>query len=112
MCGIKDSRVQRRLLSETDLTFKKAFELAQASEVAEKNARDLHKPTGAVDAIRTQQPPKKNSNATMYREAGARPVYILTRNTREWNYNIRKYCRPVYASESVVFGLSQWRRLK
>ena len=59
VCGIKDSRVQRRLLSETDLTFKKAFELAQASEVAEKNARDLHKPTGAVHAIRTQQPPKK-----------------------------------------------------
>ena len=61
VCGIKDSRVQRRLLSETDLTFKKAFELAQASEVAEKNARDLHKLTGAVHAIRTQQPPKKNS---------------------------------------------------
>ena len=44
VCGIKDSQVQRRLLSETDLTFQKAFELAQASEVAEKNARDLHKP--------------------------------------------------------------------
>ena len=52
-------------------------------------------------------------NATMYREAGAHPVYIITRNTREWNYNIRKYCRPVHASESAVFfGLSQWRRLK
>ena len=61
VCGIKDSRVQRRLLSETDLTFKKAFKLSQASEVSEKNARDLHKPTGAVHAIRTQQPPKKNS---------------------------------------------------
>ena len=60
VCGIKDSRVQRRL-SETDLTFKKAFELAQASEVAEKNAWDLHKPTGAVHAIHTQPPPKKNS---------------------------------------------------
>ena len=59
VCGIKDSQVQRRLLSETDITFMKAFELAQASEVAEKNARDLHKPTGAVHAIRTQQPPKK-----------------------------------------------------
>ena len=61
VCGIKNSQVQRRLLSETDLTFKKAFGLAQASEVAEKNARDLHKPTGAVHIIRTQQPPKKNS---------------------------------------------------
>lgn len=59
VCGIKDSQVQRRLLSETDRTFKKAFELAQASEVAEKNVRDLHKPTGAVHAIGTQPPPKK-----------------------------------------------------
>ena len=39
MCGVKDRRLQRRLLAEPDLTFKKAFELCQASELAEKNAR-------------------------------------------------------------------------
>ena len=61
VCGIKDSRVQQRLLSEADLTFKKVFQFAQASEVAEKNAQDLHKLTKAVHTIRTQQLPKKNS---------------------------------------------------
>ena len=30
VCGIADSRLQRRLLAEPDLTFKKALELAQA----------------------------------------------------------------------------------
>ena len=49
--------MQRRLLSETDLTFKKVFELAQPSEVAEKNSRDLHKPIKAVHAILIQPPP-------------------------------------------------------
>ena len=43
VCGIGDTRVQRCLLAETDLTFKKAFELAWASELAEKNARDLQR---------------------------------------------------------------------
>ena len=58
VCGMRDSRAQRRLLAETSLTFKKAFELAQASEMAEKNARDLQKPIGVVHAVRTQQSPK------------------------------------------------------
>ena len=41
VCGVNDSRIQRRLLSEPSLTFKKTLELARAFESAEKNARDL-----------------------------------------------------------------------
>ena len=41
VCGINDSRLQRRLLTEPGLTFQKALELARAFESAEKNARDL-----------------------------------------------------------------------
>ena len=44
VCGIGDTRVQRRLLSETALTFTKAFELAQAAESAEQNAKQLQTP--------------------------------------------------------------------
>ena len=43
MCGVRDIRVQRRLLAEDKLTFKKAFDLAQGSELADKHAKDLHK---------------------------------------------------------------------
>ena len=41
VCGVKDGRLQRRLLAEPDLTLRKAFELCQASELAEKNAKEL-----------------------------------------------------------------------
>ena len=40
VCGIRDARIQRRLLAEPDLTLKKAFDLAQASETADKNFRN------------------------------------------------------------------------
>ena len=39
MCGVKDTRLQHRLLAEPGLTFQKAFELAQSSEVAEQMQR-------------------------------------------------------------------------
>ena len=41
VCGIEDPKIQRRLLAEPELTFDKAFELAIASESADKNAKDL-----------------------------------------------------------------------
>ena len=41
VCGINDERIQRRLLAEHDLGFKKAFEIAQGMETAAKNSRDL-----------------------------------------------------------------------
>ena len=41
VCGITDSRVQRRLLAEPDLTLKKALELAQAQEMVEKGMQQL-----------------------------------------------------------------------
>ena len=41
VCGLRDSRLQIRLLAESELTFKKAFEMTQASEVAERNTKEL-----------------------------------------------------------------------
>ena len=41
MCGVRNTRVQLRLLAEPNLTFKKAFEICQSAEVAEKNGREL-----------------------------------------------------------------------
>ncbi|KAL3988098.1 5-hydroxytryptamine receptor 3 [Sarotherodon galilaeus] len=41
VCGIKDDQIQRRLLSEIDLTFDKALSIAVAMETANKNAQDL-----------------------------------------------------------------------
>ena len=41
VCSVRNTRVQRRLLAKLNLTFKKAFEICQSAEVAEKNAREL-----------------------------------------------------------------------
>ena len=42
VCRIADDRIQRRLLSESDLTLKKAVEISLAIELAAKNIIDLH----------------------------------------------------------------------
>ena len=39
--GLRDTRPQRRLLAETDLTFKKAFNLCQTLETAKRDAHDI-----------------------------------------------------------------------
>ncbi len=44
VCGINDDHVQRRLLAEDKLTFKRALEMAQAQETAAKNAQNLQCP--------------------------------------------------------------------
>ena len=41
VCGVKDNRIQRRLLAEPELTFTRAMTIAQAMEAAEKNAKEL-----------------------------------------------------------------------
>ena len=41
VCGVRDAHIQKKLLAETGLTFKKAFETAQAVEMAENQAREL-----------------------------------------------------------------------
>ena len=56
--GINDERLQRRMLAESDLTFQKALDLAQAYESATKNAKDLQasKPPGDVHAMSDRPP--------------------------------------------------------
>ena len=41
VCGINDSRIQRCLLAEPNLDYKKGYKLALALEAAEKSAQDL-----------------------------------------------------------------------
>ena len=41
VCGVKDERIQRRLLGEVELTFARAFQIALAVESANKHAIEL-----------------------------------------------------------------------
>ena len=58
VCGINDSRLQRRLLAEKDLTFQTAMDIAQAMEAADRSAKDLAKlppSTAPVNFVRKQR---------------------------------------------------------
>ena len=41
VCGLRNESLQRRLLTEVDLTYKKVMDMAQATELADKNAKAL-----------------------------------------------------------------------
>ena len=65
VCGIDDGRIQRRLLSEPDLALKKAFDIAQAMESAERNAQDLQTRKGeAMRMIGEEGVPRRKPSST------------------------------------------------
>ena len=60
VCGVNDTRMQRRLLAEPEpLTFKRAFEVAQAIETAERDTKDLVVAQGHSAVHRVQRVPGK-----------------------------------------------------
>ena len=68
VCGISDNRIQRRLLAEADFAFKKALELAQAMESADRNTQDLQKATAQSVAVHAVH--KQGSSGVCYRCGG------------------------------------------
>lgn len=56
VCGINDDNIQRKLLSETDLTFKKAYDMAIAQETAVRNAKDLKSTSTEVHKLSQGRP--------------------------------------------------------
>ncbi|XP_021370583.1 uncharacterized protein K02A2.6-like isoform X2 [Mizuhopecten yessoensis] len=55
VCGINEDRIQRRLLSESELTFKKAFDIAYSMELAKKNVIDLQQSTSSKEQVNKLQ---------------------------------------------------------
>ena len=51
VCGIMDDKIQRRLLSEKDLTLKKAYDIAISMETAEKGVVDLQIGTAHTEKV-------------------------------------------------------------
>ena len=74
VCGVQDSRTQKKLLAESTLDFKKAFEIAQAVETAEKRVKELHdtsaKPVDGREVHRVfkdKRSPPDNADQACYR---------------------------------------------
>lgn len=55
VCGVRDKRIQRRLLAEDSLTFQKAWSIATAMDVADRNAADLQQATGDSKEIQVNK---------------------------------------------------------
>ena len=53
VCGLRNERMQRRLLAKATLTFDKALKMAQAFETAELNARVLRPASEAPVEVHT-----------------------------------------------------------
>ena len=43
VCGVRNQKLQQRLLAVSNLTFTKAFGIAQTAELSEQNAKDLQR---------------------------------------------------------------------
>ena len=63
VCGLGRESIQKRLLTEAELTFKKACEKAQAMEIADKNASELNSVAVKPGVNALQNPPEKNPAA-------------------------------------------------
>ena len=74
ICGINDDRKQCHLLAESSLTFKKAYELAQAMETADHDAKELQGPLptavnklNKAARVATRRSPPMGARTTDYR---------------------------------------------
>ena len=96
VCGVNNDRIQRRLLSERDLNYKKALELAQGMEQAEKSAADLQKNERShVNSVKQSgfksKVIKNSLNQKNAGDVGARTTHPMTVSLRIQNAtNVRK----------------------
>lgn len=75
VCGINDDSIQRRLLSEAKLTYKKALEIAQAMETAANNSKDIQQASGAAQSdavhhVAKERKGKQQKSVECYRCGG------------------------------------------
>jgi hypothetical protein len=66
VCGLRHEAIQRRLLSEADLSYAKAMEIARAMEAADKNSKAFKTPEPAIRKF-SSHAPKPRERQSCYR---------------------------------------------
>ena len=97
VCGINHVPIQKRLFAESNLTFKKAFEIAQAMESAEKNAEDLQREgacAAASQGLPTSKPGQSNymSNPKGVHKKSKQQTYTQKGGTNSNASSSKKSC--------------------
>ena len=72
VCGLRSETIQKKLLTETDLTFQRAVEIARTMETAAENARKLQSPSRAAEPM----PHSRNIGKVSYNDR-ARPRTVI-----------------------------------
>ena len=88
--GIDDSRIQHRLLAEASLTFAKALEIAQASELATRDLKDLQASGGGPTVNRVQG---RSAGSTRPAQRGTMTCYRCGGNRTAAHCQFRGKCR-------------------
>ena len=70
VCGINDSRIQCWLPAESDLNYKKAYELALALKTADKSAQDLQTESAGVNFVKPPSRDKSSKPVVCHRCGG------------------------------------------
>lgn len=68
VCGVNNDQIQKRLLAEPELAYKRAFELATAMETASKNIKEIQ--GTSLAGINKMQPQPEERGAPCYRCGG------------------------------------------
>lgn len=63
VCGVRDERIQRRLLQDPELTFERAMSTARAMETATKDTEELQRPTAGERLGRVHKIPESRVEA-------------------------------------------------
>ena len=113
VCGLNDTSIQNKLLNASDLTFQKACEMANAMEMAGKQAKDLRSNAGAVQhvsraSVKSQGRPtaaRSKSREKCHRCGGAHSPETCVHKTSTCNKckrvgHIYRECRTVKNEQS------------
>ena len=97
VCGINHVPIQKRLFAESNLTFKKAFEIAQAMESVEKNAEDLQREgacAAASQGLASSKPGQSNymSNPKAVHKKSKQQTYTQKGGTNSNTSSSKKSC--------------------
>jgi len=125
VCGVNDERIQRRLLEESQLEFKKAMELATAMETADRDTRDLkngnltEKPEETQVNRVTKDPPKRpprirnnrQKNVIVVEEDSTNPTSAGVK-TKSATNAVRRVTRQANLSVSVNRGFERAANLE
>ena len=115
VCGINDNYIQRRLLSEPRLDFKKAMELALGLETAVKNARELQssgREFASMEGVNKLDPGDSEAAKPCYRcgKTSHLPWKCPFREAKCFNCGKKGHVRSVCRSRSVATGKGRQRQ--